>query len=128
MYRPSKLEIFDRRRLWQFFDGSASGSLEIFRQECSQVVRLLPQFGHGCRLKEPSFLRASQRVKVRNDTTGSVQKLPLVIYVESEKQRVGSGQAAEKELEHQRISKFVIVALWSGAVDHEANRQLARDT
>ncbi len=48
-------------------------------------------------------------------------------HVESKKQRIGSRQAAGKEPEHQRIAKFVIVALWPGAVDHKAGRQFTRN-
>ena len=51
---------------------------------------------------------------------------PWSFTVESKKQGIGSSQAAQKELNYQRIARLVIIALRSGAVDHEADSQFVQ--
>ena len=65
--------------------------------------------------------------QARNNPIRDVQQLAPFVHIESKKQWIGPSQAAKKELEHQRIAQFVIVALRPGTVNREADRQLARD-
>jgi hypothetical protein len=82
--------------------------LEILSYEPGQVECLLPQFGNSCRFEKPSLLRASERVKIWKGMASRVQYLPLVIHVKTKEKGIGSCQAAQKELNDQRIVKLVI--------------------
>ena len=114
--RPGR-SIGSRRHTGSFL------SIELLPETPREVFRLHPQFRHGSSLQQAPFLRAAQSVQVRYPFPVHVVNDSTHADVNAQKQRIGRDQPAEKQLQHQRILKLVIVAFGPGAVHNVTHLQ-----